>query len=205
MPGKASKSWRIVWLSMVLCWGLWLITFFIAVTLLQAVLQVHVVSQVVTDVHKGYFSFGKEFVQAVPLDVLPETERHKIDEMLVRYYLEMRYSRIPDEDEMTRRWGARLAYLTTYDVYRRSRLDPEQAARLQPRIVDVRSLVREKDRRSYQALIDLYDFDGERSWIKTTKSLYITFTYTPSRVILTNDFSNPNGFIITGVDERGSK
>ena len=206
MPEAPSRSWHVVWLSMIICWGLWLVTFFIAVTLLQAVLQIHVVAQVAADVKKGYFSFSKEFVQTVPLDVLPVSEQQKIDEMLVRYYLEMRYTRIPDQIEMQRRWGARLAFLSTYDVYRKSRLDPEQVDVQQPRVIDIRALELKKDKEHlYDALIDIYEFDGTRSWIKTTKGLNISFTYSSSRVLLGREFSNPHGLVITGVDERKAK
>lgn len=36
-----------------------------------------------------------------------DVDRRLIEEMLARYYLEMKYTFFPDEEEMTRRWGDR--------------------------------------------------------------------------------------------------
>ena len=48
-----------------------------------------------------------------------DSDRRLIEEMLVRYYLEMRYTFIPDQREMMRRWGwqSPLARISTSKVH----------------------------------------------------------------------------------------
>lgn len=203
MAGKSKTPWQLTRLLMVLCWLVWIVTFFITVTLLQAVLQVRVTAQVAQAAERGFISFSDDFTQFVPLNV---ANLEKIDEALVRYYLEMRYAIIPDEVEMERRWGPRgmVAFLSTPRAYRAFK-EPsqylEKIESMRPRVVDIISLKREKDLR-YSAVIDVYEYDGSRSWRKQTKSLFVGFTYMPSHVYLGSHWpANPKGFVVSYVND----
>ena len=139
------------------------------------------------------------------METLSTGDQSKIDEMLLRYYLEMRYTRIPDEEEMKRRWGpgGLVAYLSTSDVYMKARLDVERVEADPARVVDIRSIT-PTGGSTYQVILDLHEFDGVSQWVKQTRSLFVTIAHDASRVILTRNFSNPYGFYIAGLDDRRS-
>ena len=199
---QTQTPWHLTRLLMLLCWFVWIVTFFITVTLFQAVLRVHVTAQVVQAVDRSFMSFQDDLMQFVPLNV---KGKEKIDEMLLRYYLEMRYSMIPDLREMTRRWGdhGTVAYLSSGSAYRDFR-EPElylkKIENLPPRVVDITHIERKTSH--YQVDLDIYEYDGSRKWVKQSRSLSVGFAYSPARVHLGSSFSNPNGFIVTYVDAR---
>ena len=204
MAKTRKTPWQLTRLLMVLCWLFWILTFFITVTLFQAVLQIRVTSQVVQNVEKGFIWFNKDLIRAIPLEVVsPE----RMDEMLVRYYLEMRYSLLPDRAEMERRWGSRgvVAFFSTPSVYSKAGLE-EQLEGIEnkpPRTVDILKTVRKGT--YYLVDMDIYSFDGSTNWVKSPKSIVVQFSYTPSRRYLGRGWSNPKGFIVTRVDESDRK
>ena len=201
MEEANTASWHLTRLLMVLCWLLWILTFFITVTVFQAVLHIQVVAQVVQNVEKGFIWFNEDLVQISPLTVV---KHDRLDEMLVRYYLEMRYSVIPDEEEMRRRWGSRgvVAYLSSRNVYKDfepSENAYEKMETVTPRIVDILSV----ERRGvyYSVDFDMYTFDGLSRWIKDPKRVVVQFAHVPSRALLSRELSNPYGFVVTRLDE----
>jgi len=207
MPVSTQKSWHFVRLSMVLCWVLWLITFFISMTLFQAILQVRVIAQVVPTAEKGLHSFKDDYVQAVPMDAV---SREAMDELLIRYYLEMRYARIPDVAEMKRRWGygGIVAYFSTVAAYRSAHYDVDGLETIDgktPIVVDIRYMQLRKDlKTTYEVILDLYESDGNGHWKKVTRNLTVSFTHVAERVFRGRNLSNPYGLIVTGVDDRKS-
>lgn len=207
MRRERHAPWQLTRLLMLLCWLVWILTFFISVTLFQAILQVHVVAQVTQDVERGFISFSQDFIQFTPLASTSRGIDRQLDEMMLRYYLEMRYTIIPDEREMVRRWGPKgiVAFLSTPAVYREFH-DPEQylekANDLQPRAVDIVRVYREKDGDKYEVDMDLYEYNALKKWVKQSKSLTVRYTYAPSRTYLGGSFSNPKGFIVTYIDDR---
>ena len=208
MQIQTDTSWYLTRLLMVLCWASWIVTFFITVTVFQAVLQIHVTAQVVQRADRGLMHFSEDFIVATPLDV---TSSKKIDEMLLRYYLEMRYSVIPDLEEMTRRWevGGVVDYLSAPSAYEAFHATVKNLAEIKnarPRVVDVLNVQRNKGERQYAVDFDLYTFDGSTNWVKTPKHVVVDFSYVRSRAMLGSELSNPRGFVVTRVDEsyRGS-
>lgn len=202
MQERSRTPWQLTRFLMLSCWLVWILTFFITVTLFQAVLQIHVTAQVVQAVDRGFMSFKEDLMQFVPMSV---AEKEKIDEMMLRYYLEMRYSIIPDMWEMGRRWGERgvVAYLSTpaaYKDFREPSLYLDKIEKLPPRVVDITHVERKASH--YQVDIDLYEYDGSKKWVKQSRSLSVGFAYMPSRAHLGASFSNPNGFVVTYVDAR---
>lgn len=205
MEEKARTPWQLTRLLMVLCWLLWILTFFITVTLFQAVLQIHVVSQVVQNVEKGFIRFNEDLIRATPLDVVGHAQ---LDEMLLRYYLEMRYTVVPDRAEMERRWGERgiVAFLSSPAVYKEFKPAESEFERMDnthPRVIDI--LKTERKGTYYSVDVDLYRFDGATKWVKSQKRFVVQFSYSPSRRYFGRTWSNPQGFVVTRVDESDRK
>ena len=205
MADTRQTPWHLTRLLMILCWLLWIVTFFIAVTLFQAVLQIRVIAQVVQNVEKGFIKFNEDLIVATPLNT---SGWEKIDEMLVRYYLEMRYSIVPDRAEMERRWTENgiVSYLSTPSVYKDFKPKNvvfEKMDNTQPRVIDILHL----DRKGtyYSVDFDLYTFDGSTAWVKAPKRVVVQFSYAPARAGLRRSLSNPHGFIVTRVDESDRK
>ena len=205
MEERNRTPWRITRLFMLLCWLVWILTFFIVVTLFQAVLQVHVVAQVAQAVDRGFISFSRDFIQFVPLDSTSEKVDRMMDEMMLRYYLEMRYSILPDEQEMVRRWGPNgvVSYLSTSSVYKDFH-DPEiylpKISDVPPRAIDITRISREGNK--YTVDMDIYEYSSMKKWVKQSKYLTVRYAYVSSRSYLGGAFSNPKGFVVTYIDDR---
>ena len=211
---KNRTPWQLTRLLMVGCWFVWILTFFITVTLFQAVLQIHVMPQVVQDISKGFLLFSDSLVEVAPLDVsrsrktgVLTLEEKMLDEMMVRYYLEMRYSLIPDLKEMERRWGdgGIVASLSAPTVYREFRAQVGDISKIEgrrPRVVDIISVQPDKgnDRR-YIVSVDIYEPDSSNKWGKQSRRIVVTFDRVRNRAVLRARRSNPNGFVVVNVSE----
>lgn len=209
MQETNKTPWQLTRMLMVLCWLVWILTFFITVTVFQAVLQIHVVAQVVQNVDKGFIWFNTDLVEATPLTSI---KSNRFDEMLVRYYLEMRYSIVPDSEEMKRRWGPKsdLAYLSAPKVYKEFSPDEntyEKMDRAFPKVVDILNLELHLERRGhyYSVDFDTYTYDGLSGWVKESKSAVVHFAHVRSRSALGSPISNPYGFVVTNVSESDRK
>ncbi len=206
MADSRRTPWQLTRLLMVLCWLFWILTFFITVTLFQAALQIRVVAQVVQNLEKGFILFSDDLVRAAPLDVV---DRRRLDEMFVRYYLDMRYSVIPDAMEMERRWGERgvVAALSVPAVYKilGSQLSPnfEKFETVNPRVVDILKMERKGMR--FTVDLDIYTFNGSTSWLKEPRRVVVEYSYSPNKRFLGRSMSNPFGFVVTRVDESDRK
>lgn len=205
MSFKEQSPWYRTRLFMLVCWALWIFTFFLTVTVFQAVLQIQVVAQVFQDKDRVFNVFNEDLAQIYPLEGVSRT---KTDEMLLRYYLDLRYTRIPDVVEMERRWGAYglLSYLSSpasYQAFLKEYPSFEKIANMPPQTIDILSVTRESGH--YIVDCDLYTFDKFLQWQKQQKRLNVAFNYWPSRAVLAKRFANPNGFVVIWVDESGRK
>ena len=198
MTEKKTTAWHLTRLLMVACWAVWILTFFIVVTLFQAVLQVNVIAQVFR-LDSGEF---RDLITAVPVSVL---KRQTVDDALVRLYVTMRYSYISDSAEMTRRWGPGgvVAFLSAPKVYNEFAPSEESYTSAdensQQKVVDIISAERKEN--YYAVIFDLYEATGRGTWRKSTRSVVLHFAYMPARRLLSGFISNPYGFIVTSVDE----
>ncbi len=207
---ESRTPWQLTRLMMILCWLVWILTFFITITLFQAVLQIRVVAQVAQAPDKAFISFNEDLMYFVPMDSVTEHTKNVWDEMIIRYYVDMRYSIIPDAEEMARRWGPRglVAYLSTPAVYKNFK---EPAAYLKkidnmpPRTVDIIRVQRDGSANTYQVDVDLYQLEGGQRWSKRSRRLMIAFAYAKSRAYLGRTFSNPNGLVVTFVNDSPLK
>lgn len=205
MSFKEQSPWYRTRLFMLVCWVLWVLTFFLTVTVFQAVLQIQVVAQVFQDKERVFNVFNEDLAQIYPLESL---NREKIDEMLLRYYLELRYTRIPDVAEMERRWGPYgvFSYFSSpasYQAFLKEYPSFEKIANMKPQTIDILSVQRENG--YYSVDCDLYTFDRFLQWQKNPKRLVVEFNYWPSRAVLAKRFANPNGFVVIRVDESERK
>ena len=207
MQQTNNASWHMTRLLMVLCWFMWILTFFITVTLFQAALQIRVVAQVVQNIEKGFIQFNTDLVQISPL----MTVKHdRLDEMLVRYYVETRYSNVPDREEMERRLGKQgtLAYLSSPDVYKDFKAKDdliESAETSLARSVDILAVKKEKGQSYYTVDFDVYIYDRLSGWSKESKRVVVRFMHVPSRRMLNQTLANPYGFVVTRLDESSRR
>lgn len=120
------------------------INLFIILTLLQMAPKLHVLSQIVTMPMST-----QEFLQTEPFSTAMG-DKPLIDEMLVRYYLDMRLSSFSDVVEMAKRWGVggpvwRLSHPSVYRGFLSGSLKEKLKAVRQQRVtqsVDVTSVSR---------------------------------------------------------------
>jgi len=198
MANSKNSVWHLTRLLMVACWAVWILTFFMAVTLFQAVLQVDVLAQIVP---KDVMS-SMNWSDTTPISIV---ERKKIDDVLVRLFVTTRYSFISDRQEMTRRWGPGgvLAYLTTPFLYSNLVPDPQQYTdadeRKRQRVVDIISSKRSDN--YYTVVFDLYEATGYGDWTKSTHSVIVQFAYSRGRRTLRGLTANPYGFVVVRLDE----
>ncbi|MBQ4471921.1 MAG: hypothetical protein II942_01570 [Alphaproteobacteria bacterium] len=198
MTEHKTTAWHLTRLLMVVCWAVWIVTFFIVVTLFQAVLQVNVLAQVFR-LDSGEF---RDLITVIPVSAL---QRQTVDDALVRLYVTMRYSFISDSVEMTRRWGPNgiVAFLSAPKVY--DEFAPSEDIytsadeNSQQKVVDIISATRKEN--YYAVIFDLYEATGRGTWRKSTRSVVLHFGYMPARRLMGSVLSNPYGFIITSVDE----
>lgn len=130
-------------------------------------------------------------------------DKGMIDEMLVRYYLEMRYTQIPDLSEMAYRWGigGPVYFLSTSKLYNSfiGKWD-KKIASLGNNVITIDIKKVKKEGNSFKVDFDLYENlpDGQprfKSKHADLKFRYANFhMYTPF-------FSNPYGLIFTSLDE----
>ena len=198
MTEGKKTAWHLTRLLMVSCWAAWILTFFLVVTLFQAILNVNVISQIVRrDSMKT-----QDLIESTPISIL---DRKKVDEALVRKYVDARYSFISDSVEMTRRWGPNglVSFLSTPAVY--AEFSPSEDKyesadeNHRQQVVDILSAERKDN--YYTVVFDIYETSGRGDWRKSTRSIVLQFAYMPERRFLGGMVSNPYGFVVTRVNE----
>lgn len=161
-----------------------------------------------------FFPFAmssKELVIATPFDKGPsyydnDLDRREIEEMLVRYYLDMRYSYIPDSQEMMVRWGKRspMLRLSTPAVHQKvtkgdlKETVTEMTKKGIVKTVDVTSVV--KGRNQFNVEMDVYSVSPDLPMSKETYTIRLDYRYSDSRKRFNKDFVNPYGLYFTHVE-----
>ncbi len=201
------------------------ITFFLSFNLFRYADQLRVVSQFYTI---GIMDSSRQ------MDVVPfEVENNKstlmqLDEMLIRYYIEKRYTSIPDPTEMGRRWHKRgfFASLVTKKIYDDFVPDLKKQLSSLPLVVytvdilDVQQTSVKKDKKgndiyTYTIDIDVYarSPNGEAQKVQK-KRVILQVGHYPSRIFWNKEFTtpygitvatNPYGFVIGDFSETDRK
>ena len=177
----------------------------LALTAWQMTKELHVVAQ--------FFPTTKnsptlsEFSQLSTISPLEISGKYKdqIEEMLVRYYLEMRYTQIPDRGEMYFRWGVGgpVFYLSIPSVYYNF------AGNLENKVEGLPNLIRTIDIKSvkhrgniFDVTFALYEHLPTGQIQVQYRNVVLEYSYASSRKIFSPVFTNPNGLIFVRVDEK---
>lgn len=137
-------------------------------------------------------------------------DRTLIEEMLVRYYLEMRYTFFPDFNEMMYRWGwnSPLAHISTSRVHEEVVGDDlENKIRQMPdfvRTVGILDISRDKESsNAYQVQMAIYTLRQDGVFESTELyNVRLVFRYSNSRKFYASQLSNPYGLYFTYVDAQ---
>ena len=193
-------------MSMLACAVLCLCMFFLSLTVYQAASELHVVGLPL----RRDARFLNDLVELTPFD---ETEPGALgvllEEMLVRYYLEMRYSVISDKQEMLRRWGTGgiVHRLSPGSVFAAFSVSDDDLAKLmekkQTQSVDIRSISKPQ-RGLYVVEFDLYTLNGEH-FVKRTYNASLRYIHVPSYKWFSSEMSNPFGMVFVGFDSAEKK
>ena len=128
-----------------------------------------------------------------------------IDEMLARYYLEMRYEQVPDANEMTYRWGigGPVYLLSTPKLYNDFAGDLEKKVdKLSSSIITIDITGLHRGGNVFQIDFDVYETPSDGSEPRRTpKTVSLEFRYIPARVRYSSVFSNPYGLTFIRIDE----
>ena len=144
-----------------------------------------------------------------------ESGQKIIDEMLVRYYLMMRYEQIPDLPEMAFRWGKDgvIYLLSTVDVYSDFARQIQSTVASLPdmvQTVEIKHLERiktdsGKDARRFSVDIVLHEQYPDGHVVSKAKTVQIAFGYTRRRRLFSKYLTNPYGFTISSFIESDNK
>ena len=187
---------------------------FLGLVALQAEDGLNVVAQIFTAT-KDSGAMLHEFSQLHTLSVIPtdatplrRDDTEKIDEMFARYYLSMRYEQIPDEAEMTYRWGigGPLYLLSLPSVYN------DFAGKLEKKISSLPNSVSSVEVQDVNlngnvfTIIFLIHENLPGNQVRTKrKNAMIEFAYIKSRRRFNPNFTNPFGFTVVRFEETEVK
>ena len=187
---------------------------FLGLVALQTEDKLNVVAQIFTTT-KDSGAVLHEFSQLHTLTVIPtdatplrREDTEKIDEMFARYYLSMRYEQVPDEAEMTYRWGigGPLYLLSLPSVYN------DFAGKLEKKISSLPNSVSSVEVQKVSldnnvfTIIFLVHENLLGNQVKTKKkNAMIEFAYIKSRRRFSPIFTNPFGFTVVRFEETEVK
>ena len=161
-----------------------------------------------------YSSQSRELAITSPFDkgeqyYNDDKDRRDIEEMLARYYLDMRYTYIPDVAEMTYRWGpiSPLMRLSTPAVHRSitKGKDVEDFLNKMPknevRTIEIQSFERVKERRQFNVNMYVYTLNDEGQVQWESYQVLMDFAYSNARKRFDRDFTNPYGLYFYNISE----
>ena len=141
-----------------------------------------------------------------PLEISGK-DKDQIQEMLVRYYLEMRYTQIPDPNEMYFRWGVGgpVFYLSLPSLYYEFAKGLETRVESLPedliKTIDIKTV--EHKGNVFIVNFDLYEHSLATGQIQLQhRNAILEYTYAPSRRLSLPNFTNPYGLIFIRIEEK---
>ncbi len=141
----------------------------------------------------------------VPMEVV---DREKIDEMLVRYYLSIRYEQYPDPDEMVYRWGrgGPLYLLSLPSVYSDFAQELEKKIEGLPNSVSSIEIKRlERTNNRFDVTFHVYEVLADNQVRFKEKNAILEFGYFSARRRFSPFFTNPYGLVFTRFEEADVK
>lgn len=180
------------------------INLFLILTLLQMAPKLQVVAQILitSPMHSTQLLQTEPFSQKIG-------DRTLIDETLLRFYLDARYSTLQDQTEMKYRWGGRgpVAFFSAPDVYRKftqnlsDRLNALKTSKSTTSI-DIISISRLDN--IFTVEFDIYTYT--RGQISTKRRVaVIEVAYSPARRSFNPMYSNPFGMYVKSFKETKKK
>ncbi len=180
------------------------INLFLILTLLQMTPELKVIAQILTTSPMQ----SNQLLQTEPFS-RRGGEKNLIDETLVRFYMDSRYSTFHDKREMEYRWGrggpvARLSSPDVYDKFRGGL--PEDMSSVanahSTTSIDILSLTRLDN--IFTIEFDVYTYN--RGTISSKRKVAIvTVGYHPSRKFFNTNYSNPFGLFVRSYEESAKK
>ena len=149
-----------------------------------------------------------EFSQLNSVVPMEEGDVDKIDEMLARYYLTLRYEQVPDTHEMVYRWGrgGPLYLLSTPSVYNGFAGNLEKKIGALPNIVssiEIKQIKRQDN--IFRINFRIYENLPDNQIRLKEKNVVLEFRYLPQRRRFSPIFTNPFGLVFTRVEETDVK
>lgn len=199
---KSDKAYLYFKLSFVGSFILLFGTFLLCYMLFRYAPGLHVISQFYT---KGIMKSDQQS-ETIPFEA-EGNNKDLIDNMLIRYYIETRYTVFPDQQEMVRRWkiGSPFSQLTTKKLYEQFIGDDfEKKVTKLPKVVstvDIISVQQDsKDNNLYTVDFDIYGRGsaGEHNRQKKRATLKVGH----GRARNTATFANPYGTFIGYFSEK---
>ena len=141
----------------------------------------------------------------VPMEVV---DREKIDEMLARYYLSIRYEQYPDQNEMIYRWGrgGPLYLLSLPSVYSNFAQDLEKKIESLPNSVSSLEIKRlERTNNRFDVTFRIYEILPDNQVRSKEKNAILEFGYISQRRRFSPFFTNPYGLVFTRFEETDVK
>ena len=178
---------------------------FLALTALQTARSAQVVAQFFTATKEAK-GILVEFSQLNSITPMETIDRKLLDEMMVRYYLEMRYTQIPDQQEMAYRWGigGPVHILSGPLVYNEFSKDLKKKIESLPDVV--KTIQIQKVTHTGAGFdIDFLIFDNYSDGRPSTysgRNVMVDFTYSKSRRRYQGNYTNPYGIVFTRFSER---
>lgn len=137
-----------------------------------------------------------------PLEISGK-DKEQIEEMLVRYYLEMRYTQIPDKREMYFRWGkgGPIFYLSTPSLYYEfaKNLKIETLPDL-IRTIDIKDVVHKGN--LFIITFALYEHLPTGQVQVQYRNVVLEYSYASRRRMFLPYFTNPYGLVFIRVEEK---
>lgn len=168
--------------------------------------NLHVIAQIFSSTKDS--ATLHEFSQLNTLAPIEEGDREKMDEMLARYYLSLRYEQVPDVKEMIYRWGrgGPLYLLSLPSVYNAFAGNLEKKLESLPNVVSSIE-IRQMRRQDNVFIINfrIYEIQSDNQMRTKEKNAILEFRYVPQRARYTPIFTNPFGLIFVRFEETDVK
>ena len=200
-----------IWMGIIIL--LMAVTLWLVMTLSNAAPYVHVLPQVFS---KDTMNFS-QLVETTNMN-MPDKELKRIkelyliDEMLVRFYVEMRHGFVPDFSELTYRYGPNgpIRRLSTPAIYRKfaaqkGALDPQQLKEMQGQTTtaDITRVTRRDD--VFTVDFDLYQSRNGAVSFGGSRRATVKIKRMPSYRSFGSDFTNPFWVVVVSYDETALK
>ncbi len=205
--GVAAEFLAKIWMAIAVVFVA--LNLFIILTLFQIAPKLKIIPLILTSPMNS-----QEFIQTEPLESGTISDRKLIDEMILRYYLEMRFTQMNDFNEMHRRWGPHgvVASLSSPQVYSEFFNSGEGGMEQRYRnafgqgfTVSVHITNISRWNNTYVVDFDLHRYANGKTNVEH-KSATVTVAFNPNKYhFLRKQSANPYGMYVTTFTVRNKK